>query len=547
MKLRRLMLAAAAILGALMLAPATRPAFAQDARSKFITLWVDPATGQLFTRPGRGRRAFIIPSAGVDTAEIESHVARKVEQDTAQSQQQMQAQLTQTQQQTQDVSRQMAEIRPAWQDYVDNFRNKFTVGTLVYADWRFYSHTGYGPQEMTQVNAPGPGNNAFNSFDISRAYINLFFNPTDDWTVRVTPNIYRINGSENPDGFGNGKNSAINSNLSGELGYRLKYAYLQYKKAFDMIEPLKGDTITFGQAPNPLVDWQENLYGFRYVNLTPWNYLSLSSTQQGVSIQGPVKFNGLQYVEYDFGAYNNANFHQFEQTNTKQVMGRVSVYPLGALWRFDGLGLTAFYDYGYNNSTPDNTTGSANKGHITRAAILAHYTAEQWGLGGEYDWGHNAVNAGNMFSSSGPPAAFSYLSGTSPSAGPSADFGTLSKALLNNGRATQKGVDFFGHVHIPTTPFTAFGMFQWFQPNTKVDFNPLDFQRWVAGVSYQYNEFMRFALTSQNLSYYHDQFNFPQAYANKFTSEKYNNTAGIIPDAVPRDNHSFWLSAEFSY
>ena len=72
-----------------------------------------------------------------------------------------------------------------------------------------------------------------------------------------------------------------------QLAVRIKYAYLQYSKAFDRIEPMKGDTITIGQAPNPLVAWEEDLYGFRYVNLTPWNYLSLSSTPTGPLDAGP--------------------------------------------------------------------------------------------------------------------------------------------------------------------------------------------------------------------------------------------------------------------
>src|SRR4029077_14802521 len=67
----------------------------------------------------------------------------------------------------------------------------------------------------------------------------------------------------------------------------------------------------------------------------------------------------------------------------------------------------------------------------------------------------------------------------------------LYTAFLNNGRARELGWDAFGHFHIPGTKLTAFGMFQWFLPNDNVAKNPLDFQRFVAGVSYQYNEYLR--------------------------------------------------------
>jgi len=529
------MIAAVAMLGAVMLAAGIRPAFAQDdLKPKTLTLWVDSKTGQLFTRPGKGRRAFIIPAAGIDTGEIENHVEQKVEQKTQaleQSQQQISADLAKTTQQTQEVSTEMAEVKPAWQDYIDNFKNKFRLGTLVYSDYRFYTHTGFGPQEMTEINAPGPGNNLYNTFDVSRAYLNAYFYPTDDWTARVTPNLYRQNaGGTSADQ--NSKNSSVASNVNDQLAVRIKYAYLQYNKAFDRIEPMKGDTITIGQAPNPLVAWEEDLYGFRYVNLTPWNYLSLSSSQQQLSMQGPVKFNGLQYIDYDLGVYNDANFHQMEEANTKQTMARLTVYPMGAQWRFDGLGLTGFYDYGYSNVAPDETTTSTESKHVLRIAALLHYTTDQWGLAGEWDVGENAFTTGNLWSSSGP------VSGSKTFGAYSA----MSSAFQNNGRSFQQGFDVFGHLHIPDSPFTAFGMFELLQPNTKVDENPNDFQRFILGLNYQYNEFVRFSLASQNLLYYHNQFTVAGSEVKHFGGADTD-----VKDAVPRDNHMFMLAAEFSY
>ena len=93
--------------------------------------------------------------------------------------------------------------------------------------------------------------------------------------------------------------------------------------------PMSEDKFTFGQQQNPLVDWEEKLWGFRYTALTPWNYLSLSSTQVGFSMKGPIKIHEKQYVDYDFGVYNDASFHAIEKTSYKQVMARVTVYPFG--------------------------------------------------------------------------------------------------------------------------------------------------------------------------------------------------------------------------
>jgi hypothetical protein len=524
------------------------PLIVRAQSTKGIMMYEDVKTGAFYSKPGKNRIAVgrLILGTDANPAPTAEAVDKQVQSAVKKHDDDLRAEFLGNQktllQKNAELSKQVAEIKPAWTDYMDNFKNKFRIGTLVYGDWRMYSHTTFQPQELTQINNPGIGNNYFNSFDISRAYLNFFFFPTDDWTARITPNIYRQFGGTTADAVG--ANGTYPSSVDGNLTFRLKYAYLQYSKLFDKlgVDAMKGDTVSIGQIPNPLVDWEEQMYGYRYVNLTPWNYLSLSSTQQGVSVQGPIKFNDLQYVDYDFGVYNNGSFHATENTNTKQAMARVSVYPFGAKWKYDGLGFTGFYDYGYGDVSPDTNTGikapaplfNATKAHFTRIAALVHYTAETWGIAAEYDQGHNAFTSGNLFSAVAP-------------AGKYALNGTLATALLSNGRAVEQGYDVFGHIHIPETPLTAFGMFQWFLPNTHVDENPFDFKRWVAGVSYQYNEFLRFSLSSQNMLYYHQNFAFSQAYADKFAPAFAAPGAKVVPNSVFRDGHSIFVNMEFNY
>ncbi len=40
--------------------------------------------------------------------------------------------------------------------------------------------------------------------------------------------------------------------------------------------------------------------------------MSLSSTQVGIAMKGPIKFNETQYADYDFGVYDDASFHAEE-------------------------------------------------------------------------------------------------------------------------------------------------------------------------------------------------------------------------------------------
>jgi hypothetical protein len=323
----------------------------------------------------------------------------------------------------------------------------------------------------------------------------------------------------------------------GNLGIRLKYAYLDYNTFFQKVlkvAAMHDDKFTFGQQQSPLVDWEENLWGFRYTALTPWNYLSLSSAQVGVAMKGPIKFNEKQYADYDFGVYDDASFHAQEQSAYKQVMGRVTINPLGANSRYDGLGLTGFYDYGYSNKcTPDLNATNATCGHIARAAALAHYTAETWGVIAEWDYGHNAFSPGNLYSGSGPSDAVAVVS-----PGGFAGFNHMVTDILNT-QAVQMGADLLGHYDIPHTPFTAFGLLQWFQPNTRISKDPLDFTRYDLGVQWLINKYFRVAFDSQAIQYYHSQFELPAG----TTSAK----SKAVPFAVPRDTHAFFIHLEFRY
>jgi hypothetical protein len=584
MKRKKLLnLALAIVIVAGVAAAGARRASAQV--SSGVKLWVDQRTGQVFVRPGAGRVPLSLTTA--DESTIEQQVEQKIQARTdAQIKAQVQQSAAQLQEQNQVLATQVQQMEPAWKSYLDDFHDKFRLGAVFYGDYRFYTNTGFQPQELTQLTNLGPGNNNYNSFDITRTYLNFFFFPTKDWTLRITPNMYKTIGSSNDKV---GQTTGFGSNEDGDFGVRIKYASLAYNGLWDQVPMLKGGTVSMGEIPNPLVDWEEQLYGFRFVNLTPWNWLSLSSTQVGVSMQGPVRFHDKMYLDYDIGAFDNSSFHAFEQTDTKQFMGRLTAYPFGANWRYDGLGITGFYNYGYGNTAPDTTNLPATlKGpnaHITRIAALVHYTAYNWGLAGEFDEGTNAFQASNLWSGSGPADAFGFPTGKAITSGkfagntcgngvpvtvagkavttlpcyplfntfgPQADAQT---ALLNNGQAQQQGFDFFGHFHIPETPLTFFGMFQWLLPNTNTTFtDPLDFYRWVFGISYQYNEYLRFAIDSQNISYYHSQEAIPIAAlkpfgyvpGGTFNGQQLPKT-GSIPEMVQRDTHSIFANVEFSY
>jgi len=415
---------------------------------------------------------------------------------------------------------------------------KVKIGATFYGFYRYFPKTGFGPQTLDNTDIhPGPGNNGFNEFNVNRTYLNIFYSPIDAITFRVTPNVYRqIVGAS---GEKLSATSATGSSMNGSLGFRLKYAYVDFNKLFSHSKVFGKDKLTFGQEQQPLTDWEEGLYGYRFVNLTPWNYLSLSSTYTGVKLHGPIMLHGKQYLDYEVGVFNNSSYHAYETGDKKQVMARLSYYPFGAVSKYQGLGLTGFVDYGYKDAAPDMNVNVP----ITRVAAIAHYESKSgdYGIAGEYDYGRNAFSLGNLYSGSGPADAF----GLGPTS--YATFNSMAAALLSGSHTQQKGFDFFGHARIAKSPFYLFGMFEQFNPNTNVATNPLDFRTVIGGISYKYGKYWQFAVDSQNILYYHSQFTFPASQLSAFSPSLAASNPNGIPNAVPGNTNAIFFNVLFNY
>jgi hypothetical protein len=422
-------------------------------------------------------------------------------------------------------------------DSIELAQGKVRIGALLYADWADYYKTGFGPQFLTQINPAGAGNDGYNTFEINRTYLNLFFSPNDNITFRLTPNIYRQFAGVNALKYGSvtGIGASANENLT----FRLKYAYVDIKNLFKDSPTAKGVTLTLGQLQNPLVDWEENLWSYRYIALTPWNYLSLSSTQTGVSLHGPLQSNGKTYLDFNAGIYTQASFHAYEQAESKQLMARATVYPFGSAGNYQGLGITGFYDYARSNAYPE----TARTIGIYRGVAMIHYATKNnmSNIAFEYDFGRNAFSSGNLFSGSGPIDAFGL--GTSPYAGMTA----VIKAIQGTDRTKQQGYNVFGHLQLGKSPFQLFGWFEKFQPNTEAKKNPADFDRIIAGVQYRANKNLRFAFDFQNLIFTHGQFTIPSSDLVYFSPPLAGANPDGIPNVVPPDIQAFFINMEFSF
>ncbi len=351
----------------------------------------------------------------------------------------------------------------------------FKVGATFYGNFSHYTGTGYGPAFQDLVTTQlAPGNDGLNTFELTRGYINFFYSPSDKVTLRITPDIYRAS--------------------DGSLTYRLKYGYVDLQNIFGN-GTFKKTKLTFGQTTEPLIDWEEALSSHRYTYLLPWNYLTLSSTYDGVKLHGPIEWNGKEYLDYDLGVFNSTSFHHVETNDRKSVMGRLTLYPFGTKVDRTGLGFTVFDGYGYSNTLP-----SQNSTAINTFSLLAHYQTHDKGyqIAFEYQLGHNAVSAGTMFSGAGPAggSAFSSLAGT----------------VLGGAHTRQQGFDVFGHARLGHSPFSLWGLYMNFQPNTNfspasagLTDNPMDFTRTVGGIAYKVTDHFDVAFGDQNFHWVHPQ------------------------------------------
>ncbi len=173
MKVRRWKLAALAALTISMLGvTGLRPASAQSS-PRGITLYEDVKTGALYRKPGRGRVPVTLGFE--EPAPAPAAVEKQVQAEVKKSNEELRAEFMANQQtlikENVDLKQRVSAIEPTWKDYLDNFRNRFHVGAVVYGDYSMYTHTGWGPQYLENVNPPGQPATTSTTLSISLARI----------------------------------------------------------------------------------------------------------------------------------------------------------------------------------------------------------------------------------------------------------------------------------------------------------------------------------------------------------------------------------------
>jgi len=164
--------------------------------------------------------------------------------------------------------------------------------------------------------------NHANSFDVTRAYVNILGKFSGGISTRVTADI------------------AHSAAVGASQTFRLKYAFAAWNPS--------GSALTYkmGLFTTPWIDWEEALWDYRMQGPTILDRNGyLSSSNFGIGADGNVNH---EQVDFQVGAFDNGSYSTGLGDQRKDIEGRVSVRAMNSddMSRVGGLRITAFGQVG---------------------------------------------------------------------------------------------------------------------------------------------------------------------------------------------------------
>jgi hypothetical protein len=201
------------------------------------------------------------------------------------------------------------------------------VGGTVYANFEYLQEPTVRDAANDVIHQEG--------FNITRAYITVTGQINRFIGFRITPDVVRV-------GQVNGANVA---GLTGTLTYRLKYAFGQFNfSGFGMQKPwvAQGDWIRLGLQQTPIVDYEEQIYRYRYQGTI---FIEREGFLTSSDLGGSVHWNFPDnYGDIHVGYYNGEGYTSPQVNNQFAFQIRGTVRPVPGMAILKGLRLTGFYD-----------------------------------------------------------------------------------------------------------------------------------------------------------------------------------------------------------
>lgn len=186
-----------------------------------------------------------------------------------------------------------------------------------------------------------------NSFDVTRAYLNINAQMSDRVRFRFTPDVRRV----------------TDGSLAGSLTVRVKYAFLQ----LDNVGPRSW--IRFGLAQTPWLDFEESVNRYRVQGTM---FSEREALIPGSADFGAGYFASLpgNYGEFHAGVYNGEGFTQADPNKYKSVQGRLTVRPLPGTSLANYFRISGFYSLGWYAADRPRNVGIV-MGHYEHPHLVA--------------------------------------------------------------------------------------------------------------------------------------------------------------------------------
>src|SRR5262249_36692242 len=154
-------------------------------------------------------------------------------------------------------------------------------------------------------------------FDVARAYINITGQLSHLIAFRITPDITRESSLLS---LGTG-NSVSNDSLV----YRIKYAYGQFNLDDWMT---RGSWVRLGIPQTPWVDYEENIYRYRFQGTVFAERIPLPTTMTSSDAGASFHYNfPSNYGDVHVGVYNGENYQRVEVNDQKGIELRATGRP----------------------------------------------------------------------------------------------------------------------------------------------------------------------------------------------------------------------------
>jgi hypothetical protein len=197
----------------------------------------------------------------------------------------------------------LAQVTPAAGSTPPDDTQVIRVGATLFANYTYQT-------DPSIIDAAGNSVH-FNSFDVTRGYINVTGNISHILAFRITPDITREAACP-----------AATCSTSGSLVFRMKYGYLQTNLDDWMT---RGSYARFGIHQTPYLDYTEGIYRYRFQGTMFIERVGQqSSADAGVSFHYNFPSN---YGDIHVGGYNGENYNKLELNDQKAFKIRITVRP----------------------------------------------------------------------------------------------------------------------------------------------------------------------------------------------------------------------------